>query len=1355
MKAHLITLLLIFNLPLYGQLLQGYCIQPINSQDALPTKQVNCIFQDKEGYVWFGTAEGLCRYDGYSLKTYKSSYLTPNVLNGNIVNCITEDNRGRLWIGTTLGLTVFDKRSGSFRQIDYPPLCNNFVNTLFYSGKDQLWIGTENGLFLYNEWENTFRVFLTDAKDQTTISGNRVRAICEATDGNLWIGVWSNGLCYFNTQTYTFTRYPSLCSRNCVTSILCDEENKLWLGAWAEGVYFVENANNPETVKYHRMDKNTRYEKLIYSFIRSDKGEILVGTGLGMEMIKETASGRTYHNLDEESILGMPNCGIRNLYSGANDIIWMATQNNGVYMLFKEKRLFTNYEFKAPNGLTNSLAMNAFLEWGDDILIGVDNVGLVRFTKEGRMIPAQEDRELQKIPFPMGNVKCMTKSPDGSKLILGSEYGSLFICHLQGQQIVSGRQYWGPETTNWVLGIIVSAICYDKDQNLWIGTDRGLNIITATKDTLSYGQNELGKTIFINSMLEDSRGRIWIGTDADGMILVDSRKGIDKLLFKEYNIRNAGIPINKIECIYEDSRHRLWVGTNGGGLCLYNEKTDCFERVRGINEFSGDAILSIVEYGDFLFMGTYQGLLQYNPDAEEGHQLIVFTVADGLTDNAFSSNAVMAGRDGRLYFGTTHGFLSFHPDDYTVEKEKRQLVFSEIKLFHNSIDQLPSKALHRLSPDGHPSYSRKITLSHNDYHFGIEFATLSYKHPEKNRYAYKLEGFDKDWNYVNAQNRSVYYTNLKSGKYRFMVMGSTENSYMHPEPQILEIEVLPPPYLSWWAFLVYSLLLVLIICWVIRSVRYRTKIKMQEFAHNEELAQEKIQFFTNISHELLTPLTIINCSVEELQRKYNDYGKNWNAIKGNIFRLNRLLEQILEFRKAEKGKLQLTISFGDIGAFVTGLCERYFAQYSNNRHMEFVYESVPRHIPAWFDKSAIDMIVYNLVSNAFKYNDKNGKVHLSIKAEGKVSDHAVEYVSITVGNTGHGFAAEQASRLFGQFQQFQYAGYDKSGNGIGLFLVKSLTELHRGEIRVESTPDVWTEFTVRIPVEKSFYNDIQQEQPDVAFKEAESMAESSNLAEEETNPQEGITVLLIEDDHELLSSLSNLLKANYHVLTASRGDDGYNIALEENPDLIISDVLLPGINGFDLCARFKNELETSHIPIVLLTAKITAEDQRQGYNSGADAYITKPFDFNVMVSQIESILKNRRLITERFKATRQSTENLRALPEIDQAFLEKAIAVVEAHIIDPDFDRSVLHAEMNLSKSTLYRKLKAITDLGPNEFIRNIRLKKSRELLEQGKYNVSEIAYMVGFNDAKYFTSCFKREFNKTPSEYQAHYQIP
>lgn len=1354
MRIQLIILCVFQTCFCYSTLSEEYHIQPINNQEALPSKIVNCILQDSEGYIWLGTSEGLCRYDGYSIKTFKSSHQNPYLLKDDMVVSLAEDGNGLLWIGTISGMNVYNKKTGKLEKVISDKLANIYTGVVYYSRRGQMWIGTDTGLYLYDEESDTFRQIDFSSPGNPTITTEyRIRSLCEDIYGNMWAGTFDEGLFKIDAKTYGVIGYPKFSKHNHVSAIFEDKDGNMWMGAWGEGVYKVLNRENPSTTTYIRMDTNTRYERLIYSIMQDEDGNILLGTGLGLDIIASPYTPAQYRSSENEKLINIPNNEIRSLYRDKNGIIWIATKGNGVYQFFEEKKVFTNHLLETIDDLNQPASVNGFYEWEDDILIGIDKIGIARFNKGSQQIhTSQYDKDLQKIPFPMGNIRTIFKHPEKEELYLGSEYGGFFVCKLDGKEFRSCRQFYNsyPYTSDWLTGDVVQSIFYDREKNIWIGVNAGFNIITARGDTLKYNYQNMGKRIICQSIIEDKKGQIWIGTNHNGIIRVDKSRGANSLVFHEYTLENSRININNVKCLYQDIKGLIFAGTKGGGLCIYDEQNDCFERVKGMDGFNSDDILSIIESDQYLYMGTNQGLIQFNPYGEENKQLMIFTESDGLLDNTFNANAVMKGKDGTLYFGTPRGFISFDPAKIEVDILSENLVISDIKIFNNSFDNLPEKQRQNLSPDYHPTYSKRIILSHKDYNFGIEFATLSYKHPDKNRYAYMLEGFDKEWNYVSASNRSAYYTNMKSGTYRFMVKGTNENSFMNSVPEILEIVVLPPPYKSWWAYLIYTVIFVCVLYIVVRMLLYRTRMKMLdiEYKKNEELTQEKLKFFTDISHEFLTPLTIINCSVEELQQTYNDYGSSWRAIKGNIFRLIKLLEQILEFRKAEKGKLKLNVTYGDAGTFLIDLCKDNFQHYGQDKSIEFAYNSVHAHIPAWFDKNIIDMVMFNLLSNAFKYNEVNGKVYVDIKAEEQTTEFSYRYLKIKVGNTGAGFTAKQLNELFQRFQSFSYAGHEKQGNGIGLYLTKTLIELHKGTIDVTSNPSEWTEFTVSIPIDKEFYfTEIEQQK-----FEAQQTTIIHTMVDRQTEQnveKMPYSLLIIEDDSELLASMTRLLSKSFTVISATDGKSAFHMAQEQNPDLIISDVLLPEMNGFDLCRMVKQDLSVSHIPVILLTAKISPTDKVYGFESGADAYITKPFRFDVLYAQIRSLLMNRKNIIDKFKQNEQLPTKPGENISPDQQFFNQAVGIIEKNMDNPDFAIQSILEEMNISNSMLYRKLKALTGLSPNDFIRNIRLKKACGLLLDNHYNISEIAYKVGFNDAKYFSICFKKEFGLTPSEYR------
>lgn len=1342
--------------------LASYHIQPINKQELLPSKQITHIYQDSEGYMWFCTTNGLCRYDGYTNKVYKSTYTSPTLLNNNWVNTLIEDKNNKLWIGTVNGINILDKKTGKMETVDRNKLAGKHVWTFLYTRDNILWIGTSNGLYRYDEKADSFYVYQNKILKTNSIYGDDIRVLYEDSDGFIWIGTWGNGLCRLNPRTEEFINCPYLGDEGRIGAIYEDKDKNLWLGT-VNHLFKIENHTNPLKILYTRYDKDIKYERLIHSITQDKNGNLLVGTSLGLDIITYPLIPDNYRSSFQDSTRTVTNYEINDLYKGKNGMIWMATQNSGIYLMYEKEQPFSNHPFYSIDDFKQPLSVTAIYKWNkDEFLLGVEKVGLVKYNiRTNRLTSRANDPDLKKFPDRIGNIQIIFKHPLRDELLMGSEYGGLLSCTLQNNKITSVKQhfpFWG----GWIAGDIIKDICCDEAQNIWIGSNYGINILTAEQDTLSYVNLNQGEMIEVQSICHDYKNQMWLGTKNNGIFLADASQGVKGLTFRNYNQENGTINSNEIKCIYQDNKHRLWAGTKGGGLSMLNRETDKFELIDCMQEIPGDAIFSIAESNGLLYIGTNQGLVQYNPEGEKGAQIKIFTTEDGLLDNAFNQGTVLSDLDNQLHFGMANGFCSFYPKDIKETSSKVKTVISDLKIFHNSFDNLPMSKQRNLSPQLHPSYSKSITLSNNDYNFGIEFASLTFKNPEKNRYAYMLEGFDKEWHYVDANHRYAYYTNLRSGTYRFLVKGTNENSFMGEQPEILHIKVLPPLYATWWAYCLYFLIICLILWITFRIFRYKLEIKEAlkleqiEHAKSEELAQEKLKFFTNISHELLTPLSLITCSVEELRLKYNSKDSVFNVMKTNIQRLNRLLEQILEFRKAENGGLKLTVSFGDIGSFITKICNDNFLILGKSKNIELIIENPKPHIPGWFDKDKVDKIIYNLLSNAFKYNKINGKVKITLSPEGAVSDFEYKRLTVTVGNTGIGISEKHIHSIFQRFYEINYKDSEKRGNGIGLSLTKNLVELHNGTIQVTSIPNEWTEFSFSIPLEKTAYREEQIEDnsgihspeilPDIATTECAETTLPEKSEESQTDKKH--TILVIEDNEELLQSIRNLLATQFIVYTTTNGSEGIDIAQSKNPELILSDIMMPGMNGFEVCRTIKQEISTSHIPVVLLSAKISDEDKLEGFQVSADAYITKPFNFQLLKAQLLSIIENRELTAQKFKSTPLTQSIQVSLTSMDEKILNRAIEAVEKNIENPEFDLQAFTEEMNISNSMLYRKLKSLTNLSPNEFIRNIRLKASCKLLLEQKGNISEIAYRVGFNDAKYFSRCFKKEFDMTPMEY-------
>jgi signal transduction histidine kinase/DNA-binding response OmpR family regulator len=819
-----------------------------------------------------------------------------------------------------------------------------------------------------------------------------------------------------------------------------------------------------------------------------------------------------------------------------------------------------------------------------------------------------------------------------------------------------------------------------------------------------------------------------------------------------YSLTNEKLNSQTVNCIYRDTENRIWAGTVGGGLNLFDENKNKFIAVHKDWKLAGDIIFSILgdKQGN-LWMGTNAGLLKIK--LEEGLEKIsfsVFTISDGLQDNIFS-RAAFALENEKLFFGGHQGYNCFYPEKITENTATSPLSITDLKIYNQSWDKLTDNERNKISSLA-PEFAKKITIDYRHNNFSIEFASLCYINPLQNKYAYILEGFDKEWIYTDASRRFAYYNNLSTGKYYFHLKAANSLGVWSELPQTLEINVLPPPWKTWWAYIIYIVLLGATAYSIYKHSRNRLNLqntlhlKDLEKTKLEELNHAKLQFFTNITHELLTPLTIISATVDELKITAPQNSKFYQIMTSNINRLIRLLQQILEFRKAETGNLKLKVSKGDLAVFAQNEVES-FQPLMKKKMLHFSIVCSPEPFPAYFDPDKMDKILYNLLSNAAKYNDKDGTVWIDLRM-----DETGYYAIIKVRDNGKGLSKEALDNLFKRFYEGDYRKYNTIGTGIGLSLVKDLVKLHNGDITVKSALNQGTEFTVKIPIRRESYKEEDIDNTVAVPSTSPIVEDEKNNAQ--TRPQTDSTkhsILILEDNEELLALMVKLLGAEYRLFTGNNGKEGIEIIENEEINLIVSDIMMPEMDGIEFCKYVKNNFDTCHIPLILLTAKSSEEDRVEAYDSGTDAFISKPFNLSVLHSRISNLLKAKERVSRDFKKQLVVDIQDLAYTSMDEDFLKKAINFVQAHLTDMDFGSEQLQQELATSKATLYRKLKSLTGLNATAFIRNIRLKAACRIMEEKRnIRVSELAYAVGFNDPKYFSACFKKEFGMQPSEYAA-----
>ncbi|GHS99432.1 hybrid sensor histidine kinase/response regulator [Bacteroidia bacterium] len=1327
-----------------------YSLQVLTTANGLPTDEVRQVYQDKDGYVWIATTDGLCRYDGTQLKTYKANLYKPGLLSSNKITAIAEDNEHNLWIGTGIGLNILNKLTGEIRQIEPKKLLGSNVQAILTTLSGQVWIGTSNGLNLYQPESDSF-IHYDNASTNYKLRGNDIKTLIEDSKGNIWIGTWNEGITRYNPSDGVFHDYPRINEGNSAHILFEDDDKNIWVGSWGYGLFRLENPYNPQRVKYinysHRKgNPNSLSDDIIYS-LSQDKNTsaIWVGTRSGLSVLNriENTTSFTNHlpNHSEESLSYNE---INSILCDHSGIMWLGSLGGGVSVVNTRSRPFHLNPLEevksvfATNSVRSIYIDKQGFEW-----LGIGSYGL--FTS----YPGFRDNPIHATVYQT----IQESRTDAYWLATYGEGVYVYDPNSPAGKVKNFRVDSDP----WLSNDCVFYLFEDANQIMWMGTLRGLSLYD-TKNGKgasfpSLGQTEeTGKRYSVVSMAVADDTTVWLATTEAGAFRVTKDDAKHKIeAFTPYTVENDKVNNNHIQVIYKDSKNRVWMGSEGGGLSLFDKEKDAFVSVHQKYNLPGDIIYSMEEDNEGnLFIATNAGLVKIEFLQGSLNNVVshTYTIADGLQANSFNRNAAFKTGDGILYFGGHKGYNSFDPALMKELKTYAPLVITDIKIFNKSLENVDDKLRKKISVNA-PGYTKAIRLPYKYNNFTIEFTSLNYAHTKQDRYAYKLTGFDSEWQYTDASRSFASYNNLKSGTYRFSVKASDESGGWGEQETTLTVVILPPFWLTWWALLLYFILAIAIVYSVIQVARHRIslnnalKVKGLEKEKIEELNHAKLQFFTNITHEFLTPLTILSASVDDLKMTEPQYNEYYEVMSTNINRLIRLLQQILEFRKAETGNLKLKVSNGDIAAFIKSGVDSFKPLMKKNK-MHFSLICEPENITGFFDHDKVDKILFNLLSNASKYNKEGGFIQVNVFLDTNNKDIVV----ISVKDNGEGIKQQDLKGLFKRFYEGDYRRFNTIGTGIGLSLTKDLVTLHKGEITVDSKEGEGTTFFVRLPLNRTAYQEDQIDEYTYVPKVVPANIEENEPVENDEKLKD-YSLLLVEDNEELLSLMVKLLGKEYNVFTARNGREGIEVLETEYVDLTISDVMMPVMDGLEFCRYVKNEFELSHVPIILLTAKNTEEDRAEAYDVGADGFISKPFSLNVLHSKIKNLLKKKEQITREFKKSYVYEAKQMNYSGIDEEFLNNAVHCVHEYIADADFDQKQFADAMGISKSTLYKKLKSLTGLNTSLFIRNIRLKTACQVIsEKKKIRISELAYSVGFNDPKYFSACFKKEFGLIPSEY-------
>ena len=1334
-----------------------------------PTEEASCMFFDKEGMMWVGTNAGVKSYDGYHVRTYKTNAYQPGILPNNTIRSIAEDHLDNLWLGTRNGLVRMNKRTGKFKTFFLPGESQRIIYTLFVSKDGTLWIGTDGGLSYFNSKTETFYTYndkntwLIDVDgSKNRITNYSVKAIIEDRNGDLLIGTWSAGLMRFHRGGNTFYRYPRLNTTNSAYSLFLDKHNRLWVGTWGYGVVRLDNPGNVRQPEMHQYPYSTSHFDTFYKIVHDPVTKTLWAcTREGVCYLEEDMPNAEWKGYT--SIGNNPLNFNNDIATDGKGNIWLCTQNNGILQVNTQPSLFKLWNLDTSHThLTINYVYSILTTDGENFWLGLNPYGIALHNrKTGKTLFNQEITGFDGIPSRVftTSISDIARRSNGEIWFALNSYG--IIVKPLGKPAYQIKHETHPSV---IREDFVNTFFESGDKTLWIGQRNGLSIVTPDNQshliTMKDGKRDL-TSCDIRHISQDKKGNIWLATDNEGIIRISGNARNPKSLkYKHYNPDHHNFAFDDATACLEDSKGRLWAISNSGGLFLYNKVEDRFEPKNHEYHLPGDRVLTIKEdENGNLWLTTDYALVNiiWGKDSGKPQDITYFTSEDGIGDVLFSPNtACKYGKE--LFFGSRTSFFSFIPSMKAQLSDNRnpKLVITDIFVDDQPFTQLDSIDKEEISKET-PGYTRKITIPARVKKFSVEFSLLSYGNTEKNVYAYQLEGYDDDWEYCIKGTHKAVFQNLSSGTYHLRVKVTDGYDKWQELPYTITIQVLPPWYASRLAFMLYILMLIGGIFAAARWYKERVKIR-------NSLQMGVI--LTNITHELLTPLTVISATIYKLKAMAPQYEKDYLVMDSNINRTTRLLRQILEVRKSQAGQLHLLVSRRNLISFIEEACEN-IRPMAEHQQVTLSLEKPKTEGMAWFDADKMDKIIYNLLSNAIKYNKVGGKIDVSLSLN-------KEQAVISVSDNGIGMSKEKMRYLYTRFFDGDYRKQNQSGTGIGLSLTHDLVKLHHGDIQCESQEGKGTTFTITLPIRKSAYapDEIDNtDKPNAVNQEA--IRQVSQETKQESQPAENKSklvsvrqsifirknvnrILVVEDNEELLALMLQVLSKNYHVLTAKNGKQAMNIIMKEKLDLVVSDVMMPIMDGIELTRQLKADKSFWQLPIILLTAKNKEEDKTEAYAVGADAYITKPFKFEDLEVRINALLANRKKIIEKIQAEvslQASTEN-EAQPKVhlsnpDQVFITSATELVMKHLADADYDRESFAKDMAMGESTLYNKMKATTGQTVIAFINSIRMKEAqRIILSNPNILVSDVAIQVGFNTPKYFSKCFKKQFGVFPKEY-------
>ncbi|MRT92017.1 hybrid sensor histidine kinase/response regulator transcription factor [Ancylomarina sp. 16SWW S1-10-2] len=1349
----------------------------------LPQNDVNLIYRDSKGFMWIGTLDGLHRFDGYSYKTYRISE-NPESISSNMIIDIAEDSKGNIWISTygrgicklnpiTEKFTIYHSSGKDGYKID-----SDDITCMTIDKDDVIWVGTWYGysritldkksdaiseiitVSLKNTSIDDFTTVRKIYRDNFTI----VKKIHQDQDGQIWIG--TNGRLLRLLNPYANKDQIKYETFKCQAENFCDYEGGFLIGGPSISAVQKQADGSYEISPILTISANT----MIYK-----NQKIWLGNRFGITCLQYNPKKgwQIEQQLNKQKIKDeFPSNIVTCLTEDESGQIWAGTRGGGIYTINLNQKKFHHYQkTRHKNSISSNFIKSVFEDHEKNLWIGTENDGVNFLSRKNSNKYANRFQHIQINPNSLENRAYCIEETLTPKSKLHKSLIWIGTSHYSNLVAIDPLSLKKKPLHNIVSKIgFVFTLESQGDSVLWVGTygeglwkfslDENGDITKYLNFTPDNNSKSHISSRIIRDLLLDKDDNLWISTD----------KGLNRISAQELNKKDPLIQNFEKEeeiqndyflKIYQAKNGKLWMGSMGGGLISYsgedNKSGHHFSKITEKDGLPNNTIKSILEDDKgSLWLATNKGLSQYNPTNGD---IINYDSADGLQHDEFSEICAFKRSNGQFIFGGINGFNVFYPEQITKDTIPPKLFLTDFYIL-NKIVKPGEKINGKIILKNSLEYTDHIELNYQQNSFSIGFLGLHYTTPQKNKYKYTLEGFDQAWYNATASYRIAKYTNIPAGEYTFKVMASNSDNIWVEKPKSIKIKINPPFYFSAYAYLVYALLILIGAYIAYRMLRLSTLRKkdflIAEMEKNkvEEIAQIKLRFFTNISHDFRTPLTLITTPLAKLISKGAELSEeerqgNYKLINQNANFMLRLINQLMDFRRLEQDLIKLSVEDIELNQFINNIIKT-FEPLAEQKNITLLFEGTDNDLIIWADAGKIEKVTYNLLSNAFKFTPKDGSI--TIEIEDSEQDNSVR---IFVSDTGIGISGNEQKLIFERYyQSTQKDKQSYGGTGIGLALCKGLIDMHKGTIEVSSSKDKGTSFTVKLHKGKSWMSvdslklvSPQTEQVHFEDEKEESLVKLA-LAKEVVIKKNHYKILLVEDNIDLREVIADIFNDYFIVFQANDGVQGFEKCMNNHPDVIISDVMMPNMNGIELCRKIKEEEAVSHIPVLLLTAKNTIESQLEGFKTGADAYIPKPFNTDILKARVISLINNRENLRKKFQKEIEINPMIIANSPADAKFLEQILALIEKNISDSNFSVEKLAGLYGVSRIYLNRKIKALTAETSNEFLRNIRLKHAAELLSQNVLTVSEVTWQVGYNDLRTFRTRFKEKFGISPSEY-------